>query len=1168
MKWTHDQQKAIDMRDCNILVSAAAGSGKTAVITQRALNLIVDEGVDISKILMLTFTKAAASEMRTRLGSYLLNKINSTDDKKASIRWMKQLERLNESGITTIDSYCTGLLRRYYHAADIDPEFKILGNDAADYSLRAIKSVLDDAFEESNKDFLEMCDIFGGNGGKDIGNKVLDIYNFARTQPHYIKILSDWVENYNLDEDDIYNTQWVKYLLKDIKAQTDDAIKLFETGLLYARLGDGPIHYEETLINDLSYANGLIDVLNKDDFEEIRAYIETYSPSNLSRKRPKINPELKNECKALRDNGKDIIKSIKSSAVFLPASDIVELNKRMYKPLCVLQKLILDFDKQYIKLKQKRSYMDFPDLLHYAIKALENEDILYQERSRYEHIFVDEYQDTNPLQENLIEMIVSGNNLLCVGDVKQSIYAFRHADPELFVKRRNRSSADNSQNLLINLNQNFRSSPAIISSINLIFDTIMSSKLGGVDYDDDERLYQGAFRSEDDEGGNVSLLIIEKQEREKDFMLPIEKEAVIAAREIKKVMGQKIWDGKKGEYRTARYSDICILAKAFTPIIRPVRSVLEQHGIPVLPQKAGEYFDEIEIAQFLGILTIVDNIRRDLSLITAMTSPAFLFSIDDVLRIRKNNINREVSFCDALIEYSEKKDDLSIKIDQFLDKIEIYRDLARYMSLKDFIWHVLDDTGFYNAVGALPGGSVRQDNLRVLTERANAYSKQPASSLHGFLSYIKRLKKSGESPQTAYTNASDAVRFMSIHNSKGLEFPVVILLGAGKAPNIQSMNSQIVMFKNLGIGTDSYDIITRTKSKTLAKEAVRLGIKNSILSEDMRLFYVALTRAREDLIIIGTLKGDIDKACSLWARPFIAGNFSDKKATFLNYICSSIMRNNRCDLLRDLCTIPPDARADIPNFTAEIIASDSIKLNKQKRAGAVERAMNDARNRNIKREFMFIKESISSIIPAKTSATAMISGFKLGELYIPDMVQGPRYDDIVQYSASQRGTFTHTVLEHIRMDGKNVRDVIKDLIERNILPEDALNAIHISWLERFMKSDIITRAKSSVKLRKEVPFVVNMPADEAYKNIDCKDNVLVQGIIDMCFIEDGKWVLVDYKTNTINAFFTKEMALEHYKEQLNIYIKALEIITGIKVKSAGLYLLSISEMIWLRNEDS
>ena len=492
--------------------------------------------------------------------------------------------------------------------------------------------------------------------------------------------------------------------------------------------------------------------------------------------------------------------------------------------------------------------------------------------------------------------------------------------------------------------------------------------------------------------------------------------------------------------------------------------------------------------------------------------------------------------------------------------------MARYIPIKDFIWQLLDETGLYNAVGALPGGSVRQGNLRLLLERAENYSKMPGASLHGFLSYISRLKDTKASIGADVNAADDAVKYMSIHKSKGLEFPVVIVINANKRPADQDTKKKVMTYKNLGFAAKYYNPKTRERKNTLSAEAVSEAALKSVYSEEMRVYYVALTRAKEKLIVIGSTKkrDSMQKLADKWAAPFIPSMYFGYDATLINYMACAAMRNLSCGNLRNMASIPPQSMANISNFTVQVIQANTISIDRTKRSGAVEEAMNECREIKTARSFLKLPQNDDMLVPSKVSATSIMHEIRQEDEITYEIMQRPEFaGEDKMFTSAEKGTMTHKVLQQIDFDCRDIKSFVKELESRRALQKGASDAIHYEWIEEFLYSDVAARVKRSGNVQREVPFVVKRKASDIYENIKSDEDVLIQGIIDLCFIENGSWVIVDYKTNKLPGGRTKDDILNEYRTQIEIYKSALEEITQIKTAQAGLYLLSVSDIVWL-----
>ncbi len=1150
IKFTPSQSKAIKHSGANLLVAAAAGSGKTAVVARRAVRLLTEEKVPANRLLLITFTKAAAAEMRERVADVLKSEIKKNND--AFLR--RQLRALTDADICTIDSYLTKLLRRHYHAVDLDPAFSVLSEDEKqNISQKALKKIIEREFEENIPDFIFLCDTLASGKTSALNDIVLKAYDYARKYPDYLEFISSWEKSYMMDEDELKSSEWMEESIRSLKFKLSSAQADIETALRYSLMPDGPSNYAEILQTEFE---SIKKACEKSEIDDIKESVFAVDFARLPRKDKDCEEAYADMAKKLRDSAKNEIKALQNSLIFMPLDDVAQRNHKMHPAISALSRLVLEYDKQFFAAKRRYNLLDFADLMHFSLKALENEKARDEERERYDYIFVDEYQDTNRLQEKLISHITKGDNLFCVGDVKQSIYSFRQAEPSLFIDRMDKSSPLlEGENHLIPLSENFRSSKPVVDFINFVFTDVMTRKTGGVDYEGYELLKCKAKRPEGEyENAKAELLIIDTQQKDKDSTLTnIEYEAILAADKIKEVMSQKIYDGKLGIFRPAKYSDICILSRSFKPIVRPVRRILEQCGIPVTPVGESGYLDMIEIEIAVNILKIIDNQHRDVALISAMNSPAFGFSMEELIAIRKNFSKKNTPFYLAAENYiKQQKDNLSDKLAAFFEKIRNFRLLSKHMSVGEFIWHMLTDTMLYDAVGSLPGGRVRQQNLRILAERGDAFSMKPGRNLSLFLEHLNSVSQSNTDFESAGSETNeDSVKFMSIHKSKGLEFPVVILMNT--ASGTLNNTDSIIMSGGLPPGVKCYDPEEMTKKTTIAYDAASDVNKFTDNSESLRILYVAMTRARERLIMIGSVSRSLDAKIQSWMLPKRGELLFDK--SFLDILGASTVRisgNGISDEMNE---------TDISGVYSKIISAALLKHDKKKRKNAVLDAIKEAAKTTYSEDIYAESYEKQQYIPAKTTATALLSGTP--EQYamedfsdVPDFMR-----DDVSYTAADRGTFTHTVMQFIdfNADISGIGKTINDLISRNILPEDSKSEIDIDSIERFLKSDICKRIRKSSNIKKETPFVVKIPANEAYSDISSNKDLLVQGIIDLCFIEDNKWVLVDYKTNRITNDNTPGDVVSHYKNQLKIYKRALEDLTGIDVKETGLYLLSQKE---------
>ncbi|MCK5129515.1 MAG: UvrD-helicase domain-containing protein, partial [Clostridiales bacterium] len=1100
----------------------------------------------VNKLLLITFTRAAAAEMRGRVAEVLKEKIKLDHDSFLK----KQLRNLPDADICTIDAYLAKLLRRSYHIVGIDPAFSILSEDEKhNISQRAMKKILDQAFEKADSDFIMLCDTLGGKGAKNIHDVIMNCYQYARQYENYIDFIKSWPSEYLLDKKNIKSSAWMKEAIRSITFDVSTSLSMLILARDYALLPGGPDNYVDTIDNEIQM---LSTATQAEDFDVLKESLNVVFFERLPSRSKDCDLGIVKKVQALRRDVKTAIVKIHKNPALMDMQDTIRKHKKMHPVINALSMLLLQYDGELVRIKNRYKTMDFSDLMHYALLALEDETIRVQEKARYDYVFVDEYQDTNRLQEKLIAHITQGNNLFCVGDVKQSIYSFRQAEPSLFVSRMDNSSTELVGNdHLIPLSENFRSSKAVVDFINIVFDDVMTRKTGGVDYKGSEVLKCCAQRPDDEgQNANVELTIINAEQKDpKKKLSNIEYEAIVASDIIKDVLSKPIYDGKLGTFRPAQFSDICILSHSFKPIVRTVRRILEQRGIPVMPIGESGYLDKFEIETAINILKVINNHHRDVALISAMHSPAFGFEIQELIAIRKKYNNKNLPFYKATEEYASLQEDaLSVKLTSFYEKIKRYRMMSRHMPIGEFIWFMLSDTMLYDAVGALPGGRLRQQNLRLLAERADSFANTPGRSLHAFIAHIISIADSATDFEPAQNNDnSNTVQFMSIHKSKGLEFPVVILINT--ASQGRSDTASVARAGGLIPGVQCYDVKNMTKSPTLSHEASKSHTSFIENAEKLRVLYVALSRARERLSIIGTIGKSFDRRIQSWALPKQGELLFGK--SFLDILGAACVRIEGCSVLDEKKTYSAD------NISTRILLAQDITHDKKQRSGAVLSAIIKAQDTPYPEgafEFDYKKQSY---VPAKTTATALLSGsptqYENIEFYgAPDFIEANGYD------AAARGTLTHTVMQFIdfKKESVDINAIIDSLIAENILPHDAKDVINIPGITRFLESDITQRIRNSDIVKKEQPFVVSLAANDIYMDINSSQNVLIQGIIDLCFMEDGAWVVVDYKTNQVTTKNTPQMLLAHYEKQLLTYAAALETLSDKKVKEAGIYLLS------------
>ena len=831
VKWTNEQKQAIYEKGSNILVAAAAGSGKTAVLVERIINKIINEKVDIDRLLVVTFTNAAASEMRERVLKAIYKKIdeNPTDEKL-----QRQVTLLNKASICTIDSFCLDVVKNNFFEIDISKNFRIADKTEIEILEQdVLEELFEEKYENKDEDFLKLINTYTEyRDDTPLKDLTLTIYRYIQSNPYPEKWLDEKIEMFNFQEDikqDFSKTSWGEILLKQIKEIVDD-------GVLQLRAEVQNLQNSEELRKSFEFLRG-----NLNQLELLQANLDTwdkaytiYNSLDFGRWMvdSKIKTDLKENAQKTRGKVLDSLKNVADKVLIMDSEESFKDIINMYKILKKLEKIILEFSELFSKRKKEKNIVDFSDVEHIALKILLDEngnptEIAKKYQEKFEEIAIDEYQDSNLVQEYILTSISKGNNIFMVGDVKQSIYRFRQARPDLFLskykKYKLKQEKTQKDDLKIQLFKNFRSRKEVLDFSNLIFSKIMSEELGELNYTEEEYLNLGAeyentgenlkteidiinIESSDEKTENAEELEVEKTDEdsendeetkeEVERKEDIEVEAQFVANRIKKLIESKfqVYDTKEKIQRDIKYKDIVVLLRS-TKISAPIfEKEIIKLGMPVFSDSSSEYLESLEIQTIMNLLKIIDNPMQEIPLVATMRSIIGGFTDNELVEIRLSD--KYDNFYNTILKAKTNVNEkLRIKIDEFLNKLEMWRQEQQYLSLPELIWKIYNDTGYFNYVGLMKNGELRQANLKMLFERAKQCESISFKGLYNFINYIEKIKTSSKDMDSAKIigENDDVIRIMSIHKSKGLEFPVVILANVGKQFNLQDLNQKILL---------------------------------------------------------------------------------------------------------------------------------------------------------------------------------------------------------------------------------------------------------------------------------------------------------------------------------------------------------------------------------------
>ena len=1265
MKFTPEQQRVIELHNSNILVSAGAGSGKTAVLVERIIRMICDgeHPADIDRLLIVTFTNAAAAEMRERIAAGITARLE-TDPGNEHIQ--KQSALLHNAQITTIDSFSLFLIRNHFNEIGLDPDFRVA--DEGEIKLlqqEVLAQLLEDAYAgqfvpEAPEQFHACVEYFCPGGRESVLEQhILNLSRYAGSFPWPAEWLEERKNDYAAgDMEALVHSDYGQYLTERVNRTVEGCLEKLREVKRLCELPDGPYMYGELTEAEIEQLERLTSCK---DLEEQAAKVPTVTFGRLpSKKDDSVDPAKRELAKAIRNSVKDTLSDLSESYFKTPLELAVEQGKACREPLRILLDLVLEFDRRLLAAKQERHLIDFSDMEHYALQILLKRekveesggtgtdrtetkyrivpsDVAMEYRQYFQEILIDEYQDSNLVQEYLLSAI-SGEeegryNRFMVGDVKQSIYKFRLARPELFLEKYD-TYQETGDLCRIDLAKNFRSRIQVVDAVNDVFSRIMSRQIGGIAYDDKAALYPGAvYPAQEDPVYGSELLLIrkpEKGEREEsgigeqhaegagvlvDYDNVRQLEALAITARIKQLKGSlKVMEKSTGELRPVRYSDMVILLRTTSGWDEEFKKILEQQGIPVYITSKTGYFGALEVQELLQFLRVLDNPRQDIPLFGVMQSVFGGFTQEEIAQIRsggEGHSRKRMTLYEALKEVAQsgrtveegeeisagesagEEAELSQKADTFLQRIGHYRDLTPFTSIRDLLQRILDDYDYLNYVTALPAGSKRRANVEMLLTKASAFEKTSYFGLFHFIRYMEQLEKYdvdyGEA-DTLDENA-DVVRIMSIHKSKGLEFPVVFVSGLSKRFNMQDANQSLIVDMDLGVAVDYVDSVRRIKNKTLRRAVLSAKMKEDNLAEELRVLYVALTRAREKLILTAVL----DKADEKWELAQMTGQ---ERLTYLDF-CEA---GSYMDFL---LPILPQTGIAVKTLRTEDLAVEELReqlrmgdRREQLRLIACGETTLTGDPEENERKLMYLRERFAYQYPhpglQKLYTKTTVSELKIAAMAEKDEAAFHTFEEkeVVPYipgfrreqekvSGAVRGNAFHRVMELLdfmyvfvesglfekcpgdyetyrkRLDAERLKNRLEEFLQRETvslrLTEEYAKAVSLPKILNFLEQELayrMWRAQEQGLLYREQPFVLGIDAKRLDPDLPEGEKVLIQGIIDVFFIEDGEIVLLDYKTDVIDSL---EALWNRYNVQIQYYEEALTKLMQMPVKERILY---------------
>ena len=1190
--FTKEQQQVIDLRNRNILVSAAAGSGKTAVLVERIITRLTKDNppLDVDQLLVVTYTEAAASEMKERIRNAIEKAL---EEKPEDVHLQRQATLVHHAQVTTIHSFCLSVIRDYFHTIDLDPGFRIAEEGELKLLKRdVLEEVLEKWYAEGKSEFTYFVESYAtGRDDRKLEEIVLQLYEYSRSYPNPERWLDGCAGHYDVASvEEMENAPFMKIIMDDVKSILQDVEAQLTFAMDICNQENGPLAYLKAITSDLNYMGRL---LAADSFTKMQEIISQTKWERLGTNRNKLVSAYDiNLVKGIRDECKKLVEGIREEYFYDTPEELQRGILSAKANMGVLTELVKDFSSAFAFKKQQKNMIDFNDMEHYALQILTKEEngvyvpspVAKEYQEKYKEVMIDEYQDSNYIQEAILTSVSTVSkeiyNVFMVGDVKQSIYRFRLSRPELFMEKYGTYSQTDGKKQRIDLHKNFRSRREVLDSTNFIFRQIMRHEFGGIEYDEKAALYVGASY-EPKAGNETEICMIDTSELNADDNKR-EVEARAVARRIKKLTQEhEVLDKKTGEYRKASYGDIVILTRSLKGWTDVFLRVLSQEGIPAYSVSKEGYFETREIQLLLNYLRILDNPSQDIPLIAVLTSQ-FANVTSEELALLKSEVEAN-TYYERICVYAESGNNLDFKekLNIFLKTYREFRKMVPYTAIHVLLWKIIENTGYGNYVAALPGGEQRAANLEMLVEKAIAFESTSYKGLFHFVRYIEQLYKYevdyGEA--NIVDETADVVRLMSIHKSKGLEFPIVFVAGMDKGFNLQDARSSVVIHPELGVGLDFIDIEKRVKYPSLLKRMIQKEVQKESVAEELRVLYVAMTRAKEKLIMTGTisnLEKKINGCAELADRMEIKLPYTKLTSAkkYFDWIIPALFRNQCfCETLEKFeSQIPVLSELygeEVPILVRYINVEDIVLDEMEEEYCGIiskqilqnwdtEQVYDLEVKKQILEQFQFSYPYPSD---PKTKQKVSVSELKkkvyLEEEEIEEEEIIPLLPKFLQeeetVSGASRGTAYHRVLElldfRMEYDENMLKQAVCEMVAQHKINAEMAESVEVRDILHFLNSPIGIRVRDASrkgKVHAEQPFVI------------AEEELLVQGIIDVYFEEEDGLVVLDYKTDKI--WKAKELA-DRYRMQLEYYAKALEAVTEKKVKQKIIYSFTMQREI-------